>query len=122
MSEKKTMSVGELSGELVRKNLASIDLSCVEDDKAMSETERRAYASAVHAVFPRLEKDVKRFMYQQLLFNSKESETWEQVLFGRGSLDGMAQLLGYWNGVSQEHADNSNKDPKFDKHSPVGEM
>lgn len=111
-----------MTAELIREHLASIDLSKVEDEKEMSEQDRRDYCAAIHAVFPRLEKDMKKFLYQQLLQTSKESETWDQVLFGRGVFDGIAQLLAYWNQASQEHVANSTVENEFNKHAPMGEI
>ena len=106
--------------KLMRHSLGSIDLSDVED-KDITEQERKDYCAAIHAVLPRLEKDLKRFMYQQALFTAKEAANWEQVAFGRGTLDGVAMLLEHWTAAHQEHINNSsNKD--FDKHNPISEM
>jgi hypothetical protein len=108
--------------KLIRQGLGVVDLSDVENEKAMNEQERRDYCAAVHAVYPRLEKDIKRFLYQQLLVTAKESADWEMVLFGRGAFDGMAQLLEHWRTAHHEHQDVNKPEGEFEKHSPVGEI
>ena len=108
--------------KLIRHSLASINLEGFEDEKPMNEQERKDYVSAITAVYPRLEKDIRRFLYLQLLVMSKESENWEQVLFGRGVFDGMAQLLEHWTRIRQEHTDVNKTEGEFEKNSPIGEV
>lgn len=107
--------------ELQRKLLASINLSDLEN-KEETEQERKDYCAAIFAVFPRLEKDIKRFLYEQLIFSSNEAETWEQVIFGRGTFNGLKLLLEYWDVAAKEHVTNSNKEEKFDLNSPLAEI
>ena len=118
---KESEPVKEMTIALQRNLLGSIDLSDIED-KEESEEERRAYCSAIFAVFPRLEKDLKRFMMEQLLFSSNNAETWEQVLFGRGSYNGLSLVYDYWKTVQAEHISNSEKKEDFNKSSPIGEI
>ena len=110
-------SMSKDSLKLMRKHLGSIDLSEVEDEKPMSESERRDYVAAIHAVYPRLEADVKRFLYRQLLHTGKEAATWEQVIFGRGSFDGMAQLLAHWKLADDEMRNGGEEE--FDGNKPL---
>lgn len=108
--------------ELLRHQLGSVDLSDVQEDGEMSEAERREYAAAIFAVFPRLEKDIKKFLYTQLLFSSNEAVTWEQVIFGRGTFNGMDLLLEHWRKVNAEHVGNSKPQEGFDPHNPIGQI
>lgn len=87
--------------KLQRHLLASLDLSDIED-KMMSEVEQKAYAAAIFAVWPRLEKDLKKFMYDQLLFASQKATTWEEVLFARGTFNGMDLLFEHWKIAANE--------------------
>lgn len=87
--------------ELQRHLLSSLDLSDIED-KMLSETERKEYTAAIFAVWPRLEKDLKKFMYDQLLFASQKAATWEEVLFARGTFNGMDLLFEHWKGAAIE--------------------
>lgn len=112
----------EPSLELMRHLLGSVDLSDVEEDKEMSEGDRRDYCSAINAVFPRLEKDIKQFLYTQLMFNSNNAETWDQVIFGRGTFNGIDLLLQHWSKANQEHIGRSKPEENFDKNNPVGEI
>lgn len=87
--------------ELQRHLLASLDLSDIED-KMLTEVERKAYVASIFAVWPRLEKDLKKFMYDQLLFASQKAATWEQVLFARGTFNGMDLIFEHWKIAANE--------------------
>lgn len=115
-----TKRESEESLRLIRHHLGSMDLSDVEGEDA-SEDGRRAYCAAIHAVYPRLEKDVRRFLYAQLMFNAKEAQTFEQVIFGRGSFDGMAQLLEHWRLADMEHR-GANAKESFEESNPLPEI
>lgn len=106
---------------LMRHHLGAIDLSTVKENVELSESDRRDYVAAIHAVFPRIERDIKHFLYNQLLFSAKEAADWEQVIFGRGMFDGMAQLLEHWRLAHQEHQSYS-IGGSFEKHAPLSEM
>ena len=106
---------------LQRKLLASIDLSNIEN-KEESEQDRRDYCSAMFAVYPRLEKTIKKFLHEQLLYSSNQADTWERVLFGRGTYNGLALLLEEFERASKEHEANSKHEDKFDKSNPIGEI
>lgn len=102
--------------KLMRHHLGSIDLSDIEQ-KEQSEQERKDYCAAIHAVFPRLERDLKWFLYHQTVFVAKESESWEHVAFGRGGIDALTQLLNHWRMAHQEFLGNSTSGD-FDRHAP----
>lgn len=101
------METEEKTIRLQRNLLGSIDLSDVPEEKEQTEEERRDYCAAIWAVFPRLEKDLKRFMLEQLMFSANEADTWERVIFGRGSFNGMALLLERWKIAASEHLANA---------------
>lgn len=89
--------------KLQRHLLASIDLSDVEDEKEQTEAEHRAYNAAIFAVWPRLEKDLKKMMHTQLLFSSNVAEDWMQTIFGRGTFNGLSLPFEKWRLASNEH-------------------
>lgn len=73
-------------------------------EKEQTEQERKEYCSAIFAVFPRLEKDIKQKMYEELvntystsigLAKSKD-EMLIEVTRGNGKMEGMAILLEMW--------------------------
>ena len=107
--------------ELIRRQLSSLNLSDFTKDDKMSESERREYVSAISAVWPRLERDIKRFLYDQLIFTSNNSESWDQVIFGRGTFNGMDLLLNHWRKVHEEHQMNSKPKEDFDQYNPLPE-
>ena len=103
----------EQSLKLMRHLLGSIDLPDIEE-KEVSEADRSAYCSAIYAVFPVLERDIKKMLHAQLMFSSNEAGNWEQVVFGRGTFNGMDLLLEKWRLASIEH-----QAPKEDKNNPM---
>ncbi len=108
--------------KLIRHGLSVVDLSDVEnDDNPQTEAERKEYCSAIAAIYPRIKKDIERFLYRQLMFTSNQAETWEQVLVGRGTFAGMEMLLDYWRAINQEYVDRI-VPQDFDKNSPIGEL
>ena len=106
--------------ELLRHQLGSISLEDMPEEE-MSESERQQYTAAISAVFPRLEKDIKKFLHTQLMFISNEAHTWEHVLFGRGTYNGLALLLDYWKAAHTEYTSKGVKDD-FNKNNPIGEQ
>ena len=108
--------------ELLRHLLGSIDLSDIEQEKDQTPAERQAYCSAISAVWPRLEEDIKKFLYMQLIFSSNNAETWDHVLFGRGTFNGIALLEDHWRKAHNEHMERNRGKESFDEHNPIGEM
>lgn len=114
-------NVNKDSLELVRLGLGILSFGDLED-KEQSEIERKEYCAAISAVWPRLEKDIKKALYDQLIKTSMQSETWEQVLVGRGVFAGMEILLEHWRKAASEHNERLKGEDKFDKSSPIGEI
>ena len=107
--------------ELQRHLLGSIDLSDL-DDKEMDESQHREYCAAIFSVFPRLAKDIKKFLYEQLLFSSMKAATWDEVLVGRGVFAGGELLLEKWQLAAKEHEERVKTKEEFDKASPIPEI
>ena len=105
----------------MRHLLGSIDLSEIENSE-MSESERKAYCSQISAVFPLIEKDIKKLLYEQLMFSSEEAETWDKVIFGRGTFNGMDILLEHWRKAHLEHLEKGKPKENFDVNNPIGEI
>ena len=72
--------------------------------------------------FQNLEKDLKKLLYEQLLFQSNEASDWDKVLFGRGTFNGLALFLEQIQKAHEEHIGNSLPKEKFDKYKVVGEL
>ena len=106
--------------DLMREQLGSIKLSDTEEE--MTEQERREYCAAIFAVYPRLEKDIKRFLYKQLEESIARAETWEQVIFGKGTFNGMVYLMEKWKQANDEHIASVPPGTKFNPHNPLIEI
>ena len=87
-----------------------IDLQ-IPESKELTEVERKDYCASIFAIFPRLEKDIKEKMYEQLITTYTESigttrtreERDFEVVRGNGIMEGMAVLLEHWSLASAEH-------------------
>ena len=108
---------------LIRHQLGSIDLKDIED-KEMSESEAKDYNASISAIFPRLEKDMKKFLYEQLMFMANKADNWNQVIFSRGTFNGIDLLLNHWKQAHTAHTARLGEGEgyKFDKNNPIGEV
>jgi len=115
------MSKDNQSLELLRHQLGSIDLKDIEE-KEMSEVETKEYNAAISAVFPRLEKEIKKFLQDQLLFMATNGVDMEQIQFARGTFNGLNLLLQHWKQAHIEHTSKIGEKEDFDKHKIAGEF
>ena len=99
----------------------TFDQSYLDDESPMTEAERKEYCSAIAAVWPRLEKDIKKFLFKQIMFNNNQAIDWDQVLIGRGVFAGQEMLYDYWKSINQEYLDRL-VHTNFDSHSPLAEF
>lgn len=104
---------------LLRHQLGSIDLSDIEN-KEMTEAERKEYCAAISGIFPRLEKDIKKVMYEQVL-KTADAPDWEKVNYGRGTMNGISLLYELWKEAYMEHLGRIPQGD-FDRSSPIGEI
>ena|SRR3990167_201597 len=103
-------------------NKITLDLSDVSTPKKeMTEQERKEYCASISAVFPRIEKDIRKLMYEQLVETYTGADSWDKVLEGRGRLDGMAYLLEHWKSAHMENIAKPTSDI-IDKSSPIPEI
>ena len=56
-------------------NNFKVELGDIED-KEFTEAERKDYCAAISAIFPRIEKDIKKFQINQFIFILNESLNW----------------------------------------------
>lgn len=104
--------------KLIRHSLGSISLENIEQ-KEMSEAARKEYCASISAVFPIIEKDIKKAMYEQVLLIA-ESDNWEKVNYGRGTCNGISLLYELWKLANTEHLSAGKE--KFDPTNPIGEI
>ena len=110
----------EESLKALRHILASIDLEDVEEE-VLTPEEHQSYCAAIFAVFPRIQKDIKKFMHEQLMFGATQTGTLQQLDFSRGTMNGFYLLLEHWEKAANEYEAKikQQKEP-FDKHEVVG--
>lgn len=97
--------------DMMREMLSSIDLSVMkeQEEHIQSTNERKEYCAAIFAVWPRLEKDIKKLMYEQLMFASQSAESWEAVLVARGTFNGLDLLYELWKTAAGEFEGNASE-------------
>lgn len=113
--------VDKLSLDLIRDSLGIITLEEIEE-KEQDESQRKEYCTAIAAVFPRLEKDIKKALYEQLIKMHLQSDVWEHTLVGRGVYAGMELLLTKWREANAEHLSQPKSKEGFDPHNPISEI
>lgn len=112
----------ESSLRFIRHQLASIDLSDVEDTpESQTEAERKEYCGIISAAFPTLEKDIKALLHAQLMYASNQAEDWDRVVFARGTFNGISLLLEKWKQAHTEHHERGRTD-KFSELNPLPEL
>ena len=112
----------ETNLDLMRHLLGSIDLSDFQDEKEMSEEDRKNYVAAISNAFKWIEKDIKKGMYEQLLFTFSHSDDMDKITLGQGTVNGMSILLEKWTLINQEYEKLPSEEKPFDKHNPIGEF
>lgn len=102
----------------------------IPQEKELDETERKAHNSAIFSVFPRIERDIKSKMYEQLITTysigvgtakTKEERDFE-IVRGNGIMEGMAILLESWRQAESEHRADSKPEDDFDKTKVLPEV
>jgi hypothetical protein len=119
--------MSETNLDLMHHLLGSIDLSDLDivevaGEEEMNEGERKDYCATISAVFPRLEKDIKRAMYKQLLLTFSTADNMDKVALGQGTFNGMSLLLDKWRIAHVEHTSKIVPKEEMDKHNPVPEI
>lgn len=106
--------------EAIRHTLGSVDLSDI-DDTPQTEAERKEYCGIISAAFPTLEKDIKSLLHAQLMYASNQANDWDQVLFARGTFNGISLLLERWKQAHAEHHARGRPEPE-DPLNPLPEL
>lgn len=102
----------------------------IPTEKQLDETEIKAHNSAIFAVFPRIEREIKAKMYEQLIQTYSENvgntKTREEVIMttvrGNGIMEGLAIILESFRASAFAHESESKKDTDFDRSSPISEV
>ena len=113
------MKEEKLTLKMMRELLSIVDISDIEE-KELTEVERKDYCAAIFAVFPRLEKDIKRAAFQQLKLTFESADNMDKVALGQGTVNGMSVLLELWKKANIEYQAQPKED--FDKNNPLSEI
>ena len=96
-------------------------------EQELDETERKAHNAAIFAVWPRLEKDIKRLIFEQLETtyrdNIEMAKTREEIVLatvrGNGIMEGAGILLEKWRSDAKTHEAEGKPKEEFDKHESI---
>lgn len=108
--------------DLLRHQLGSINLKDVRDKKELTENERKNYVANVAASFKLIESDIKELIIAQEEFIATQATSWDQVLVGRGSINGLYLLLEKYEKAFLEHQDNIKPKDEFNPHAIIPEL
>ena len=111
----------ELTTELMRRMLGSISFADLEN-KEMTDAERKDYCATISAAWRYLERDIKKFLQTQLEYSANQADTWERVIFARGTFNGADLLFEQWKKAHEEHLASTKPKEVFDEHKPIGEI
>jgi len=88
--------INKMANELLRKELALIDLDDIGQDKPISDKEAKEIAGAVEGFYKRyFEKQLKKMIQTQLEFSVYKATIPEQWIMGKGTLNGLL-LVKKW--------------------------
>jgi hypothetical protein len=99
-------------------------------EEPLDDDKRKKHNASVFAVFPVLEKDINRLIFEQLeetyRDNVEMAKTREEVVLatvrGNGIIQGVGMLLDKWKADAQAHQADGKSPEKFDKFKVIGEV
>lgn len=100
---------------LTRHLLASIDLIDVRDDQVMNPDERKEWVARVASNYAVTSKIVKRFLVAQEEFIARMAENEKQLMFARGTINGIMLIQEELENAFKEHMANIQPEKPFDK-------
>lgn len=107
------------SATLLNKNqLGSIDLSDVRD-KELSENEIKKRNANIANSYKYIEPTIKKLLIAQQEFIANRCENENQLLFGRGSINGISVVLEELRSYKLAHEEDTKPQEKFDKFNPI---
>jgi hypothetical protein len=112
----------ELSIELIRKLLASIDLSDVRNKSignigvvTKTETEHKNFIQMVTAFFPKIiEPEIKKMIIEQQKFIAEKVDNQELLMFSRGTINGLMLVYELFLEAFNEYMSSRDNDEEID--------
>ena len=102
---------------LNRKQLGCIDLSDIKEPK--EENKKKERNAKIASDFRYIEPAIKKLIIAQQEFMANQCENESQLLFGRGSMNGLALVLEELKNYKSEHEEDTKPKDNFDKFNPV---
>lgn len=97
--------------------ITSEDLNDPIDD--LDQNERKKYVALISSVYDVLKGELNQAIRKQVEHIAKTSQSWEQVLIGRGAINMGYVLLDRFQAFKDEHIENIKPEEEFDKHEII---
>ena len=98
-----------------RNQLGSIDLLSInKSDKSENEIKERN--SAIATSYKHIERTIKNLIIAQQEFMANQCENEQQLLFGRGTMNGLSLVLEKMKKYKGQHDEDLKPDENFEKH------
>jgi len=97
-----------------RHQLGSIDLPDIKEE--LTENEQKERNANIANSYKYIEPTIKKLLIAQQEFMAKQCENENQLLFGRGSINGIAVVLEELRSYKLAHEEETKPQEKFDEH------
>ena len=102
---------------LNRHQLGSLDLSDAREE--LSENEQKERSASIATSYKYIELSIKKLIIVQQEFMANQCENESQLLFGRGTTNGLSLVLEEMQSYKLQHEELSKPKDDFDKFNPV---
>jgi len=106
------------SATLLNKNqLGSISLDNARDE--LTEEERKTRNASIDSSYKHIELSIKKLLIAQQEFMANQCENEQQLLFARGSVNGLTLALEEMKSYKSQHEELTSPKEKFNKFNPI---
>jgi len=102
---------------LNREQLGSLSFDDVRDE--LAEEERKTRNASISSSFQHIELSIKKLLIAQQEFMANQCENEQQLLFARGSVNGLTLALEEMKSYKSQHEELTSPKEKFNKFNPI---
>lgn len=97
---------------VARHTLGSVDLRDISDPDGIDEKDYTEYTARAVQFYDFFEKEAKWMMKLQHDWWFTNSDSWEQTMFGRGTINGIQLLLDRFGKLKNDYTERTKKEPE----------
>lgn len=105
--------------DLIRRTCGSISVRDLLAD--ITELEHLRSEASTIASKPLFKEELERMIAKQLEWMNMETANWEQVIFGRGTVNGIRLILEHFETLHNDHVAATKPPETFDRFNPMPE-